>query len=100
MNEKLKNLLTQAVAKKQGLTVRITRPAPAQCAEEAFAPVLADFRGTLRKAAIVSIKGGMAEVWAQKAPKIERVTVRDYADLGCGPPSQWSKNGRPKPLRE
>ena len=45
-------------------------------------------------------RGGMAEVWAEKAPKIDRVTCLEFQDLGCGPPSQWSKKGRLRPLRE
>ena len=100
MSDKLRKLLTEADAKKKGLTVRVTRPEPLKYAQEAFEPVLANFHGALRKAAIVQIKGGLAEVWAEKAPKLKHVTCLDYGDLGVGPPSQWSKNGRPKPLRE
>lgn len=100
MNAKLKNLLSEADAKRRGLCVRVTRPEPLKYAQEAFEPVLANFHGALRKAAVVQIKGGMAEVWAEKAPKLNRQSCLDFGDLGVGPPSQWSKNGRPKPLRE
>lgn len=100
MSEKLKRLLTSAEAKAAGLTVRVTRPEPLERALESFGPVLENFRGALRKAAVVTLPRGMAEVWAEKAPKLGRVTCLEFQDLGCGPPSQWSKNGRPRPLRE
>jgi hypothetical protein len=103
-SEKLSKLLSVAQAKKAGLTCRVTRPAPAKFAHDEFGSVLTDFRRSLRKAAVVLVKGtpksGMAEVWAEKAPKLDRVSCLEFQDLGCGPPSQWSKNGRPKPLRK
>lgn len=100
MNEKLKRLMTEAEARKLGLTVRVTRPEPQKHAFEVFGPVLADFRASLRMAAVVALKRGMAEVWAEKAPKLGIVTCLEFSDLGCGPPSQWARNGRPRPLRE
>lgn len=96
-------LLTVKEAHDAGLHVSLVVPLPVATAVWRYRSCLEESRTRGRKAALVVVSGtaarGMVEVWAEPAPPLQHVSVRDYSDLTDvqrGGVTGWAGNGKTK----